>query len=125
MLYEVITVLATVELDADRHRVQIVTELQGRLLGATSDEAEGAVDAVVRALASTLVRRAARAARAGKCRRETPGAMRLDDGVLVEGGVDAAFLEEGPVWTVVDFKTDVELAARLEEYKRQVRNNFV
>ena len=33
--------------------------------------------------------------------------------------VDAAFVEDG-VWTVVDFKTDVELANRLDEYRRQV-----
>ena len=46
-------------------------------------------------------------------------AIRLADGVLVEGVVDAAFVEDG-VWTVVDFKTDVELANRLDEYRRQV-----
>jgi ATP-dependent exoDNAse (exonuclease V) beta subunit len=33
--------------------------------------------------------------------------------------IDAAFLEDGG-WTVVDFKTDVELGGRLEEYRRQV-----
>jgi len=40
--------------------------------------------------------------------------------VVVEGVVDAAFLEDGAGWTVVDFKTDVEIAGRLEEYRRQV-----
>ena len=39
--------------------------------------------------------------------------------MVVEGVVDAAFLEDG-VWTVVDFKTDVEIAGRLDEYRRQV-----
>jgi ATP-dependent exoDNAse (exonuclease V) beta subunit len=39
--------------------------------------------------------------------------------VLVEGVVDAAFLED-EAWTVVDFKTDVEIAGRLDEYTRQV-----
>jgi ATP-dependent exoDNAse (exonuclease V) beta subunit len=42
------------------------------------------------------------------------------DGVIVEGVVDLAFLEDD-FWTVVDFKTDQELASGLERYKRQVR----
>jgi hypothetical protein len=28
---------------------------------------------------------------------------------------------DGAVWTVVDFKTDVEVAPRLDEYRTQVR----
>jgi ATP-dependent exoDNAse (exonuclease V) beta subunit len=40
--------------------------------------------------------------------------------MLVEGVVDLAF-EEGGRWTVVDYKTDRELAATGEEqYRRQV-----
>src|SRR5207247_6377765 len=85
-------------------------------LGASADETTAAMATVTRALAHPLVRRAALAA---SCRRETPVAIRLADGVLVEGVVDAAFVEDG-VWTVVDFKTDVELANRLDEYRRQV-----
>jgi ATP-dependent exoDNAse (exonuclease V) beta subunit len=42
-----------------------------------------------------------------------------DDGGLVEGIVDLAFLENG-VWTVVDFKTDLRIGGRIEEYQRQV-----
>jgi ATP-dependent exoDNAse (exonuclease V) beta subunit len=45
--------------------------------------------------------------------------VRIDD-TLVEGVVDVAFVEDDAGWTVVDFKTDVELAGRLEEYRRQV-----
>ena len=48
---------------------------------------------------------------------------RLEDGSLVEGVVDLAFREEGPAgatWTVVDFKTDVELAASPVVYEAQV-----
>ena len=71
-------------------------------------------------MAHPLMRRAAAAARVGQCRRETPVLLRLDDGVLVEGVVDAAFLEDGEGWTIVDFKTDVEIAGRLEAYRRQV-----
>jgi ATP-dependent exoDNAse (exonuclease V) beta subunit len=54
------------------------------------------------------------------CRRETPLTCTLADGTLVEGIVDLAF-EEQTSWTVVDYKTDRELAAAGEErYKRQV-----
>jgi ATP-dependent exoDNAse (exonuclease V) beta subunit len=112
-------VLAAVDLDADRLGVEALTAVQARMVGAPPDEAGAAVDAVVRALAHPLVRRAARAA---QCRREVPVTVRLDDGTLVEGVADAAFFETAPApaWTVVDWKTDVEIAGRLEEYRRQV-----
>jgi ATP-dependent exoDNAse (exonuclease V) beta subunit len=112
-------VLAAVDLDADPAGVADVAALHGRLLGATADEVAAATDAVGRALAHPVLRRAAEAARAGRCRRECPVAVEID-GVLVEGVVDAAFFEDGGGWTVVDFKTDVEIAGRLEEYRRQV-----
>jgi ATP-dependent exoDNAse (exonuclease V) beta subunit len=28
--------------------------------------------------------------------------------------------EQGPLWTVVDFKTDIDIGSRQEEYERQV-----
>ena len=44
----------------------------------------------------------------------------LPDGTLIEGVVDLAF-EEGGAWTVVDYKTDREIAASGEDrYRRQV-----
>ena len=55
----------------------------------------------------------------GECRREEPVAGRDDGGTLVEGVVDLAFREAG-AWTVVDFKTDQELDAEVERYRRQV-----
>src|SRR5437867_3808617 len=113
-------VLAAVNLDAEHTGVADAAALQGRLLGATAEEIAAAAEAAGRALAHPLMRRAAAAARAGRCRRETPVLLRLDDGVLVEGVVDTAFLEDGAGWTIVDFKTDVEIAGRLEEYRRQV-----
>jgi hypothetical protein len=96
--------------------------LEGRVLGAPDDEVGAATETVVEALAHPLLKRAAAAARAGRCRRETPIALQLEDGILVEGVADAAFYEEvpEPAWTVVDFKTDVEIAGRLDEYRRQV-----
>ena len=62
----------------------------GRLLGATPDEVAAATEVVVHALAHPLLRRAAAAA---SCRRETAVLLRLADGTLVEGVVDAAFAE--------------------------------
>ena len=43
-----------------------------------------------------------------------------DDGSILEGVVDLAFLEKGAGWTVVDFKTDVEIASRKDAYVRQI-----
>jgi ATP-dependent exoDNAse (exonuclease V) beta subunit len=43
--------------------------------------------------------------------------LKLEDGRIVEGILDLAFLESG-VWNVVDFKTDAGLAA--ERYRRQL-----
>jgi ATP-dependent exoDNAse (exonuclease V) beta subunit len=66
-----------------------------------------------------LVRARAADAR-GACRRETPVTLTLPDGRLIEGIVDLAF-EEGGEWTVVDYKTDREIAAAGEDrYRRQV-----
>jgi ATP-dependent helicase/nuclease subunit A len=113
-------VLATVDLDADEAGIADVAALQGRLLAAAADEVGAAVATVARALAHPLLRRAAEAARGGRCRRECPVALVDDAGVLVEGVVDAAFAESDGAWTVVDFKTDVEIAGRLDEYRRQV-----
>jgi ATP-dependent exoDNAse (exonuclease V) beta subunit len=109
-------VLAAVDLASPRAEVAAVAAVEGRVLGAPTDEVEAATDAVSAALAHPVLRQAAAAKR---LRRETPLAIVLDDGTLVEGIVDAAF-EDDDGWTVVDFKTDVEVAGRLEEYRRQV-----
>jgi ATP-dependent exoDNAse (exonuclease V) beta subunit len=115
-------VLAAVDLDAGADGVGEIASVQARLLGACPEESAAAVDVVVRALGHPLLRRAAAAARAGECRRETPLSIRLEDGTLVEGIVDAAFVERDPepTWTVVDFKTDLEIGERLGAYERQV-----
>ena len=67
-----------------------------------------------------LLVRARRADARGACRRETAVTLTLDDGTLVEGVVDLAFEEDG-AWTVVDYKTDREIATDGEEqYHRQL-----
>ena len=113
-------ILATVSLDADRDRVAEVATLQGRILGATDEEVASASEVVSLALGHPLMARAREAAAKGACRRETPVTATAPDGVLIEGVVDLAF-REGDAWTVVDFKTDRELADALDVYRRQVR----
>ncbi len=112
-------VLATVALDAAPAQIAEGVTLQARILGATQDEAQAATDVVAAALAHPLMARARDAWRAGRCRREAPVTCREADGSLVEGVLDLAF-EEADGWTVVDFKTDTEIAAALAAYRRQV-----
>jgi ATP-dependent exoDNAse (exonuclease V) beta subunit len=110
-----------VDLEADSDAVREVAELQGRLLGATPEEVEAAVDSVNRALEHPLLKRAARAASEGRCRRETHVLLRLANGTVIEGIVDLAFKEDSEEdWTVVDFKTDGEIRGSIGKYEAQV-----
>jgi ATP-dependent exoDNAse (exonuclease V) beta subunit len=112
--------LATIALDASPSQIAEGVSLQARILGAPAAEVEAATAAVTAALAHPLMARARDAWRAGRCRRETPLAWRQPDGSLVEGVLDLAFEDAGG-WTVVDFKTDAEIAVELATYRRQVR----
>jgi ATP-dependent exoDNAse (exonuclease V) beta subunit len=113
-------VLAAVPLEADRAAIDALTEVHGRIVSAPADELIAAAQTVQRVLAHDLLARARSASRRGACRRETPVTCLLGDGVMVEGIVDLAFEEQG-AWTVVDYKTDRELAAVGEDrYRRQV-----
>ncbi|HMJ56834.1 MAG TPA: UvrD-helicase domain-containing protein [Polyangiaceae bacterium] len=114
-------VLSTIDLGAGAKRIENQARAQGRLLGATHDEIAAAAASVVAALRHPLLVRAKSAA---ACRRESPLSVKATDGTLIEGVLDLAFreIEAGtPIWTVVDFKTDVEIAGRREDYQRQVR----
>jgi ATP-dependent exoDNAse (exonuclease V) beta subunit len=114
------SVLAHVPLDADRSTIGRFASIEARLLGMSDDEAGAAAEAVERVLGHELLRRASAAGLRGACRRETPVTCTLSGGVLVEGVVDLAF-EDGGRWTVIDYKTDQELAAAEDErYRRQV-----
>ncbi len=94
--------------------------MEGRLLGLTDAEAAAAARVVERTLRHELLVRAHKASTTGNCRREAPVTLTLEDGTLVEGVVDLAFEERG-AWTVVDYKTDREMAVAGEErYRRQV-----
>ncbi len=111
--------LATVPLDATPAQIAEGVSLQARILGAPTDEAEAATALIVAAFEHPLMVRARDAWRAGRCRREMPVACCQPDGTLVEGVLDLAF-EEARGWMVIDFKTDAEIGAELERYRRQV-----
>jgi len=113
-------ILAAAPFDAGRETLAELAALEGRLAGATDEEVAAAIVVSQRVLRHELLDRARRAAGRGACRRETPVTIALEDGSLVEGVVDLAF-EEAGAWTVVDYKTDRELAASGEgRYRRQV-----
>ena len=93
---------------------------EGRLVGATEEEVQAAVRAASSALQHPLLQRAAKSA---DCRRQTAVMHRLPDGTIVEGFIDLAFREEspsGPVWTVLDFKTDATVDDQ-QQYAAQLR----
>ena len=109
-----------VRFDAGRDEIVKVTAWEARTLGADDAEIAAAAQAVARALAAPLMRRAARSL---ELRRECPLVMEIGGGVRMEGVADLAFRETDGTqefWTVVDFKTDVDIAPRLGEYRKQV-----
>ncbi|HUP39617.1 MAG TPA: UvrD-helicase domain-containing protein [Vicinamibacterales bacterium] len=110
-------VLGTVPLDGDADLIRRVTELQARTLGSTDEEVESAAKVVHTVLALPILARAREAAKAHRCRRETPIAWRHGD-TLIEGVIDLAF-EDGSRWMLVDFKTDEEFRSAAP-YQRQL-----
>jgi ATP-dependent exoDNAse (exonuclease V) beta subunit len=108
-------------LDADAPEIGKIAAGAAKMIGAPHDEVAAAVNCVKAALKSPLMRRAKAA---DTVMRECPLMIRLEDGTAVEGVADLAFAENGSigaVWTVVDFKTDVDVATRLDEYRAQIR----
>jgi ATP-dependent exoDNAse (exonuclease V) beta subunit len=110
-------VLAGVPLDAEAEAVHRAATAHGRLLGASEVDASAASALAVRVLAHPILARARASART---RREVPVILASGPGSLVEGVADLAFLQDG-AWTVVDFKTDVEIGrVGLDAYRRQI-----
>ena len=123
------TTLATVPLDAGEETVRAVAATQGRiLLGSregVNEEVYAAVESVMAVLRSPLFDQVRTAHAAGRCYRELPLIWQAADGVLVEGTIDLAFEEPGAApggrrFVVLDFKTDRELDAEGERYRRQL-----
>jgi ATP-dependent helicase/nuclease subunit A len=115
-------VLLQVSLDADAAQIERIVALQGRILGASDAEMAAATEAVAQALGSAVMKRAHAAG--ARCLRECPVLVKMPDGTLAEGIADLAFEEpDGGQrrWTVVDFKTDVEISGHLATYRAQLK----
>jgi hypothetical protein len=112
-------VLATVDLAGERNAVAAHAEIHSRLLGASDEERDAAIEVVAGALSHPLLQRAASTSAQHQCRRETAIITRLEDNTLIECVADLAF-NEADEWIVVDFKTDGELGAHEQRYRRQV-----
>jgi ATP-dependent exoDNAse (exonuclease V) beta subunit len=95
-------------------QIAALARVHARLLDAPGEEADAAARAVEAAWAHPLL---ARARAAPRCHRDLPVHLRLEDGRLLEGVIDLAFLERDR-WAVVDFKSD---AGALARYERQLQ----
>ena len=114
------SVLSQTPFDATRAALDRIAASEARVLGLGDDDAEAAASTVARVLTHAVMQRARAADARGACRREAPVTCVVAEGEVVEGIIDLAFEEHGE-WTVVDYKTDRDIAARGEDlYRRQV-----
>ncbi len=81
--------------------VRAAVELQARILGATGPEAEAAREAIETVFSHPLWQECLTADR---ILRETPLTLTLDDGRILDGVADLAYVRQGR-WTVIDFKS--------------------
>jgi ATP-dependent exoDNAse (exonuclease V) beta subunit len=115
--------LAVIDLRSVTDDLESTAAVQGKIVGATKEEMDAAIAAVLRAKRHPILQRAADAARSGRLRREIPIMIKQSES-LIEGIADLAFREELPDfagWTVVDFKTDRELQEASDRYVQQVQ----
>jgi ATP-dependent helicase/nuclease subunit A len=110
-------VLAIVPLDAPDDVIARTAHTQARIIDAPAEEVSAAAIVVSAVLRHDLL---ARARASASVKRETPVAWVQKDGMLIEGVLDLAF-DEGGGTIVVDFKTDLELAAGEARYRAQLR----
>ncbi len=106
-----------VPLVANRGLIEQLVDWNTRLLGSPAEERDAAIAAVETALAHPLL---ARARIASRCHREYPLVYKLDDGRVLEGILDLAFVEKDQ-WVIVDFKTDADVTERRAQYERQLQ----
>ena len=114
-------ILATAALDADERSLSRIGTTQGRLLipQAAEEEVYAAVEVALAVLRHALFDRVRAAAALGRCQRELPIIWRAPDGTMVEGTLDLVF-EDDQGLTVIDFKTDREVAADESRYRTQL-----
>jgi ATP-dependent helicase/nuclease subunit A len=110
--------LASVPLDGDTNQIESLARFHARILGASYEETQAARRVVETVLQHPLLLRAHEAALKDDCRRECPVTLVADDGSIVEGVVDLAYLDAGH-WTVVDFKTDQQVERAMGRYRSQ------
>ncbi len=109
-----------VSLEASNDAIGVAVAAEGRMLGADDAEVAAAARAVSVALKSPLM---TRVRGSSDVRRECPVLLKLDDGAIIEGIADLAFAEVAngkTIWNVVDFKTDLAIVSRLDEYRTQI-----
>jgi ATP-dependent helicase/nuclease subunit A len=109
--------LRDVELDANAQAIEKAAHLNARALGATAGERDAACASVQAALRHPLIMEARGAE---KCYREYPVTLRVDDRRVIECVIDLAYFDAGR-WTIVDFKTDVDLDETRAQYQRQLQ----
>ncbi|HKB09304.1 MAG TPA: UvrD-helicase domain-containing protein [Vicinamibacterales bacterium] len=113
-------ILAQAPFGATRATLDDVAAIEARLLGLDDHDAQAAASVVANTFAHELLQHARAADARGACRRETPISWTGPDETMIEGIVDLAFEDESG-WTVVDYKTDRDIAADgLDRYRRQV-----
>jgi ATP-dependent exoDNAse (exonuclease V) beta subunit len=110
-------VLARAPLEAPPADVEALAQSLGRLFGNPEEERRAAAAAAARALRHSLFEKARAAS---IVYRETPLVYREPSGRLVEGVPDLVFRDEGSVWTLVDFKTDLRLDIAEATHRGQV-----
>ena len=110
-------IMRDVPLDAAPERIARLAGLNARAIGAPAEERDAACSAVEAASEHPLIERARRAARR---HREYPVTLQLDDGRLLDGIIDLAFVENDS-WIIVDFKTDAGASERRLQYERQLQ----
>jgi len=119
-------ILSRVALDANAEAIAEAAHFFARMLGADDREIAAACEATASALSSPVIKAAA--AVGARLRRECALVAHIEEGVAaesltVEGVVDLAFPERvagAERWVVVDFKTDADIAGRLDEYRVQL-----
>ena len=111
--------LASISLDATLDEARELAKLHARLLVASDEERDVAGQVVHNALQHTRLAAARKAGEAGKrVMREASVSMAIGE-TVIDGQVDLAY-ETDNGWVIIDFKSDVELAAGGETYRRQV-----
>ena len=108
--------MATLPLNADAAAVEASVAINARLVGASEEEVNAAVDSVTQALVHPLM---VRAFGADELRREESLTV-VAGGELVEGTLDLCF-REGETWTVVEFKTSLNTPAERASAEEQLR----